>query len=287
MSALAPWLVAGPLLTDGAWGTELQARGLEPGQSPDLWNLAHPDRVESVARGYVEAGSQIILTNTFRANAMALPGVDIVQINRQGVAISRRAAAGRCRVVASVGPVGKMLFSGEVTGEEVAAAFVEQLSGLHQADAILFETMSDIQEARIGVEAARCLGLPILVSFAFDSGRQKDRTMMGATPEQVAAAMQEAGADAVGANCGAGIESFVPLCRRLHAACSLPIWIKPNAGMPEITANGIVYRTSPEWFASHVPALLAAGASFLGGCCGTSPAFIRALAAGWNACATS
>ncbi|MBI4910818.1 MAG: homocysteine S-methyltransferase family protein [Acidobacteria bacterium] len=292
MSGLAEWLKDGPLLTDGAWGTQLQALGLELGQSPDFWNIEFPERVEQVARGYVEAGSQIILTNTFRSNAIALEGADIARLNRQGVAISRRAAAGRCRVVASIGPVGKMLFSGEVSAEQVAAAFVEQIAGLVAAgpDALLLETMSDIEEARIGVESARATGLPVIVSFTFDTGRNRDRTMMGATPEQVASAMQEAGADAVGANCGQGIEHFLPLCRRLRAACSLPIWIKPNAGMPEVTPEGVVYRTVPDWFASHAPALLKAGASFLGGCCGTSPEFIRALASGageWRACATS
>jgi methionine synthase I (cobalamin-dependent) len=182
-------------------------------------------------------------------------------------------------VFASIGPTGKMLLSGEIDSEQVSAAFVAQSRSLAEAgaDALLVETMSDIEEARLAVKAAKSTGLPAIVSFAFDSGKNKDRTMMGATPEAVAAAMAEAGADAVGANCGVGVEQAVPICRRLRAACDLPIWIKPNAGLPTIEGSAIRYRTSAEFFASHYAALREAGAAFLGGCCGSTPDFIRAL----------
>jgi methionine synthase I (cobalamin-dependent) len=269
------------LITDGAWGTELQARGLPPGTMPDTWNLTHPERVEAVARAYVEAGSQVILTNTFRANAIAMQGcpeAELDAINRAGVALSRR-AAGQALVFASIGPTGKMLLSGEIGSEQIAAAFAAQSRSLAAAgaDALLVETMSDIEEARLAAEAARHTGLPVIVSFAFDSGKNKDRTMMGATPEAVAEAMVKAGADAVGANCGVGVEHVVPICRRLRAACDLPLWIKPNAGLPTIEGSAIHYGTSAEFFASHYAALREAGAAFLGGCCGSTPEFIRAL----------
>ena len=117
----------------------------------------------------------------------------------------------------------------------------------------------------------------MIASFAFDSGKNKDRTMMGATPEAVAAAMEEAGASAVGANCGVGVEGAVSLCRRLHASTSLPVWIKPNAGLPTIDGSGLHYTTSAEFFASHFAPLRDAGASFVGACCGSTPEFIRAL----------
>jgi len=278
MSRLNEWLAGGLLITDGAWGTELQARGLPPGTIPDTWNLTHPEKVEEVARAYAEAGSQIILTNTFRANAVAMPCVELDAINRAGVEISRR-AAGQARVFASIGPTGKMLVSGEVSREQLSAAFAAQAKSLAAAgaDALLIETMSDIDEARLAVEAARLTGLPVIVSFAFDSGKKKDRTMMGATPEAVATAMVEAGADAVGANCGVGVELAVDICKRLHAACDLPIWMKPNAGLPSIEGSAVHYATSAEFFASHYAALREAGASFLGGCCGSTPEFIRAL----------
>ena len=280
MGRLDRWLAGGLLITDGAWGTQLQARGLAPGETPDTWNLTHPEQVEAVARAYVEAGSQIILTNTFRANAIATDG-DIEAINRAGVEISKRAAAGRALVFASIGPTGKTLVTGEISAEQASAAFTAQAAGLQAAgaDALLIETMSDIEEARLAVAAARTTGLPVIVSFAFDSGKNRDRTMMGATPEAVAAAMAEAGADAVGSNCGVGVEHAAPSCRRLHAACALPVWIKPNAGLPKLEGGAIRYDTSAEFFASHYAALREAGASFLGACCGSTPDFIRALVA--------
>jgi methionine synthase I (cobalamin-dependent) len=274
-------LADGLLITDGAWGTQLQARGLPPGKTPDIWNLTHPEEVEAVARSYAEAGSQIILTNTFRANSVAMEACSAIEldaINRAGVTLSRR-AAGQALVFASIGPTGKMLLSEEIDSEQVFAAFAAQSASLAAAgaDALLVETMSDIEEARLAVEAARRTGLPVIVSFAFDSGKNKDRTMMGATPEAIATAMVEAGADAVGANCGVGVELAVPICQRLRAACDLPIWIKPNAGMPTMEGTAIHYSTSAEFFASHYGALCEAGASFLGGCCGSTPDFIRAL----------
>jgi methionine synthase I (cobalamin-dependent) len=273
----------GPVLTDGAWGTEFQARGLEAGECPDHWNLTHPDRVEAVARAYVEAGSQVILTNTFRANRLALAAHGLVpqarEINLRGVEISRRAAGDRARVFASLGPSGKLLMMAEVSEDELLEAFTEQAQALAEggADALIFETMSDLAEAQVGVRAARSTRLPVIVSLAFDSGKNLDRTMMGITPETAAEELTAVGADAIGANCGQGIESFAGICQRLHQSTPLPIWIKPNAGLPELTPEGTRYQSAPEAFTRHAPALLAAGASFLGGCCGTSPHFIRAL----------
>ncbi len=284
MASFSDWLQRGVVITDGAWGTRLQELGLEPGAIPDAWNLEHPGRVEQVARDYVEAGSEVILTNTFRANRVALASAGLQDrvrdINRAGVEISRRAASGRARVAASMGPAGKMLMTGEVTPDELEAAFGEQAAALAEggADALLIETMSDLEEARIALRAARSTGLPVIVSFAFDTGRNRDRTMMGVAPEQAAAEMQAAGADAIGANCGAGIERFVALCARL-AACSLPVWIKANAGLPEWRDGRAVYTSEPQPFAAHLAPLVEAGAAFVGGCCGTTPEFIRALAA--------
>jgi len=223
----------------------------------------------------------VILTNTFRANAVAMKdasAAELDEINRAGVAISRR-GAGKARVFASIGPTGKILMSGEISPDQVSAAFAAQARSLAEAgaDALLVETMSEIEEARLAVEAARQTRLPVIVSFAFDSGKNKDRTMMGATPETIAAAMQEAGATAVGANCGVGVERAVAICGRLHAATSLPVWIKPNAGLPTIDSSGLHYATSAEFFASHFAALREAGASFVGACCGSTPEFIGAL----------
>jgi methionine synthase I (cobalamin-dependent) len=281
---LDKWIARKPVLTDGAWGTELQRRGLGVGECPDIWNLENPEAVESVAKAYVEAGSQVILTNTFRSNRITLAAHGLAarvrEINLEGVRISRRAAAGRSGVFASLGPTGKMLMMGETSETEVSEAFREQAQLLADAgaDALIFETMSDLAEARLGVLAALSTQLPVLVSFVFDTGKQKDRTMMGHPPEQVAKEMAEAGAAAVGANCGLGIAECIPICERLHASSSLPVWIKPNAGLPEIVDGLPTYRISPEEYASLVPSVVNAGACFIGGCCGTQPPFIAACA---------
>lgn len=271
------------VITDGAWGTQLQARGLGLGDFPDAWNLSHPERVEEVARAYVEAGSRVILTNTFGANRVRMAEqekpADVGEINRRGVEISRRAAGSKANVFASIGPSGKLLLSGEISPEELSSAFGEQARALAQAgaDALVIETMSDLEEARLAVEAARETILPVVACMVFDSGKEKDRTMMGNTPEQAAEVLTRAGADVIGANCGQGIEGFVTICRRLRAATDRPIWMKPNAGLPAIVDGRAQYATTPAEFAGFVPALLDAGAGFIGGCCGTTPEFISHL----------
>jgi methionine synthase I (cobalamin-dependent) len=241
-------LSAGPVVTDGAWGTQLQAQGLSGGACPDQWNLTHADVVERIPRAYAAAGSQIVLTNTFRANRVSLASYgladQVVEINRRGVEISRAGAGTHARVFASIGPSGKMLIAGEVTEQELAAAFSEQAEALAGAgaDGIVIETMAELEEAELALTAARATGLPV-----------------------------------VGANCGQGIAGYVDICRRMRAVTEKPLWIKANAGTPEVVHGEVVYQTNPEEFAAHGPALLAAGAQFIGGCCGTTPEHIAAL----------
>ncbi|WP_165233667.1 homocysteine S-methyltransferase family protein [Aquisphaera insulae] len=283
------------VITDGAWGTEMQARGLAIGQPGDLWNLERPADVLAVARSYIDSGSHVILTNTFRGNAVALAAIGladrVAEINRRGAEISREAARARpgVRVFGSMGPTGKVLATGEIGPEAVTSAFASQAEALAAGgvDALLFETFSDVEEARLAVRSARPLGLPIVVSFAFDAGKKKDRTMMGVTPEAVGQAMAEEGADAVGANCGAGPDAFPSICRRLGESSGLPVWIKPNAGIPALDAGKAVYTMTPEDFAGHAAPIIEAGARFLGGCCGTSPAFVQALTKALESCASS
>ncbi len=276
-------LAAGPVTTDGAWATQLQQRGLAVGACPDAWNLAQPDVVEQVARAYVEAGSQVILTNTFGANRFILARHDladqVVAINEAGVAISRRGAAGRALVFAAMGPSGVMLLMGETSQEELRAAFAESAEALARAgaDGIVVETMFDPAEAVLAVSAAHDTGLPVVGSMTFGAGANKDRTLMGTTPEQAAGQLLAAGADLVGSNCGQGIAGFVDICRRLHAASARPVWIKANAGLPESHEGKLVYRQTAREFAAFVPALVQAGAGLIGGCCGTTPEFIAAV----------
>jgi len=284
MHALIQQLVAQkPVITDGAWGTELQRQGLDPGESPDNWNLKYPERVEAVGRAYVEAGSRIILTNTFQANRIVLQRHGLAErldeINRAGVEISRRAAEGRAYVFASLGPSGKLLVSAEVSEMELQEVFAEQAEALARAkpNALVIETMSDVEEAKLAVLSCRQTDLPVVACMAFDSGKRKDRTIMGTTPEQAAAVLAAAGADVIGANCGQGIKHYLPLAKRLRAATDRPLWIKANAGSPELAGEGTAYRTTPSQFAEAAPGIIDAGVTFIGGCCGTGPEFIRAL----------
>ncbi len=274
-----------PVITDGAWGTQLQQRGLPVGAAPDPWNLERPEVVAEVARGYVDAGSRIILTNTFGASRIRLERHGMAEaaadINRAGARISVEAAAGKAHVFASVGPTGKMLSMGEVDERELRAAYTEQALALAEGgvDGFVVETMSDLAEAVIAVAAAAATGLPVVACMTYGAGKAGDRTMMGVTPEQAAKELIEAGSAIVGANCGQGPEGMVTVVERLHAAVGQPVWAKPNAGLPRIADGVAVYDQTPEVFADGARALVQAGAGFIGGCCGTHPGFTRALIA--------
>lgn len=275
-------LRGGRRLADGAWGTLLQQRGARPGELVECWNLDRPTEVRAVARAYVEAGARIVLTNTFRANRFVLEREGLADqvsaINAAGARLSRAAAGGGVLVFGSIGPSGKLLMRRDVSPAELADAFGMQARALADGgvDAILCETFFDLDELRIAVEAGRAAGLPVIASMTFDSGADQTRTMMGVRPEQAAAALANAGAGAVGCNCGVGIETCIAIVRRMRAVTALPIWAKPNAGLPQQRAGAVEYLQTPEQFAEHVPALLAAGADVVGGCCGTTPAFIAA-----------
>ncbi|MGC9325593.1 MAG: homocysteine S-methyltransferase family protein [Desulfomonilia bacterium] len=286
---IADLIKDGPVLTDGSWGTQIMKRGLKTGESPDAWNITNPSRVEEVARAYVEAGSRIILTNTFGANRYVLGkfglSEKVCEINIKGVEISKKAAGSRAYVFASMGPSGKLLVTRDVTEDDLKTAFEEQARAIAQAgpDAIVVETMMDVVEARIAASAAVQTGLPVIACLVFDAGKSKDRTMMGNTPEQAVEVLTGVGVDGIGANCGQGIEGFIPICSRMRAVTDLPLWMKANAGLPERVDGQVVYRTTPEEFAASVPELVRAGATFIGGCCGTDEEFIRAIGKALNA----
>jgi 5-methyltetrahydrofolate--homocysteine methyltransferase len=272
--------------TDGAWGTELMKLGGASTELKDLWNLSEPDKVLQVARSYVDAGARIILTNTFSANAITLERHGAAgrsaEVTRAGAAISRQAAGDRALVFGSIGPTGKLVSLKQITAEEAEAAFAEQAAALAAggADAIVIETMSDIAEAQAALRAslAAC-DLPVGVSFTFDAGKEKNRTMMGVTPAQAWKLARDVGASFVGANCGVGIDTYVKVAGEFAACGSeLPIWIKGNAGRPEMDADGSThYRAGPDDFSRAVPELAAVGVRFIGGCCGSTPAHVRAI----------
>ncbi len=280
---LAELINESPVVVDGAWGTQLQARGLPSGETPDGWNLTHADLVEEIPRAYVDAGSRVVLTNTFRGNRLALDAAGladrVIELNREAARISKRAAGERAAVFGSIGPSGKMLCMGEVAADELRDVFLQQASALAAggADGLVVETMADLEEARLAVEAAKSTGLPVVACMCFDSGAENDRTMMGVTPEQAAEQLQAAGADVIGANCGQGIDGYISIAKRFAAATDLPIWIKANAGIPKLVDGDVTYETTAEQFAARAVELREAGVSFIGGCCGTGPEFIRAL----------
>jgi 5-methyltetrahydrofolate--homocysteine methyltransferase len=276
------------ILGDGAMGTELQRAGLEPGTCGELWTLDKPDRIEAIHRAYIQAGSQAIITCSFGANRWVLGRYGLADkveaVNRAAASIARRSAAAGVTVLGDIGPFGGFLRPlGEVEVEEVAEAFEQQALTLLAAgaDGIIIETMSALEEIVAAVGAARRAGARfVIASMAFERrGRSGLRTMMGIAPGEAAKAVVDAGADIVGANCGTslGPSDLVQITATFKQAVDRPVIIQPNAGQPELVDGRAVYRMSPEEFASLIEGVVAAGASVVGGCCGTTPAHIAAV----------
>ena len=274
------------LLSDGAWGTFLQATGLKPGECPELWNVTRRAEVIRIAEAYIEAGSDIIETNSFGGSVFKLSqyglGDRVFELNKAAAAISREVAGDTKYVAGSVGPTGKMLIMGDVTEEELYNAFREQSLGLEAggADIIIIETMSALDEAALAVRAAReNTECTVIVTMTFEGSTDGEyRTMMGVSPAEMVTAMKEAGAHIVGSNCGNGIKDMIGIVREIRRTDSrIPVMIQANAGIPELIDGKTVFRESPEMMASFVPALIEAGANIIGGCCGTTPEHIKAM----------
>jgi 5-methyltetrahydrofolate--homocysteine methyltransferase len=280
------------LVADGALGTQLMKLGLSPGSSTAEWNLLKPDSVRRIAAEYLEAGSEIILTNTFAANRFQLEQHGLTpklkDINRIGASLTREVCGGKALTAGDIGPSGRLFIMGEVTEEELFEAFAEQAAALKEGGAqlLVVETMTDSGEMEIAVRAAAATGLPVVASMTYERSPNGYRTIMGHSPEDAVKAAAAAGACVVGANCGSGIDTYVELASVLRKATDLPVWIKANAGLPELIDGKPAYRMSADTYASYVPKLLEAGVTIIGGCCGTSPEFIRkirACADDWNA----
>jgi 5-methyltetrahydrofolate--homocysteine methyltransferase len=274
------------LVSDGAWGTFLVQKGMRPGECPELWNAEHRNAVLDIARSYVDSGSDIIGTNSFGGSRFKLCHFGLVErlaeLNEAAAAISREAAGADKHVAASIGPTGKFLMTGEVSDEEMYDAFREQALALERggADACCIETMAAIDEAILAVRAAKeNTSLQVICTFTYNQiGEGQYRTMMGVSPTEMAAAILEAGADIIGANCGHGGKQMVGIVRELRAAApAVPIMVQANAGMPVQTEQGVSYPETPAITAGWTPHLLDAGANIIGGCCGTTPAHVRAI----------
>ncbi|MEN4041985.1 MAG: homocysteine S-methyltransferase family protein [Anaerolineaceae bacterium] len=273
------------LVSDGATGTNLQARGLDLGLPGEVWVLERPDEIMRLQRAFIDAGAEILLACTFGGSAMRLEQVGLgermAEVNRTAVQLTRRAVDGRDVLVAgSIGPLGHLLKPlGPLEPEAAQAAYREQARVISDAgvDLLVIETQFDLVEAEAAVRGVRSASsLPLVCSFSFDRGT---RTMMGVRPAQAAAQMEAWGVDVAGINCGRSLEENLVVLQQLRSATKLPIWFKPNAGLPELDSEGRpTYSVSPEAMGSQVYTWLAAGAQVVGGCCGTSPEHLREIA---------
>ncbi len=278
---------SGVLLCDGGLGSALIARGLAQGSAPETWNLSRPDDVVAVHRAYVDAGSMLIHANSFGASPprlaleAALAG-RCAEVNQRAVELARQAAGDRALVAGDIGPTGLLLPPmGENTEGDVFAAIAEQARALAEAgaDLLSIETMYDLREATAAVRAAARTGLPVMASMTFDRKRRGYFSVMGDRVGPSLAALEAAGAAAVGFNCTLSHADMVALVQEAVAATALPVIAQPNAGQPRVTPAGVVYDTTRAAFAHDVAAMAAAGARVIGGCCGTTPEFIRSARA--------
>jgi 5-methyltetrahydrofolate--homocysteine methyltransferase len=280
----------GAFVLDGAMGTQLFARGVEPGHCNDWLNVEQPETVLDVHRAYVEAGSDAIITNTFGANRHALGRHGLsdkaFEINKAGAQVARKAAGEGRYVLGDVGPTGDFLEPlGTLKPDQVREMFAEQVKGLREGgvDGLIIETMTALDELEVAIDAARSAGggLPVLASMSFDKGGAGFRTMMGVDVTTAVSKMLALGVDAVGFNCGtATLDEYVELSRAYAAAAQgkVPIFAEPNAGKPELVDGQAVYRVTPEEFATACRRILDAGIHILGGCCGSTPDHIGAVA---------
>ena len=275
------------LISDGATGTFLQQHGLEPGGCPEEFNASRPEVVRGMARQYFEAGSDMALTNSFGGSVFMQKkygyGERVVEFNRLAAEHARSQAPEGRFVVGSVGPTGEFLEPlGPVSEREMYDAFVEQVKALEDggADGVVVETMTAVEEATLAVRAAReNTSLVVMATMVFDKGPRGFFTMMGVTPERAVHAMQEAGAHVVGSNCGNGIDNMVDIARRMRTETDSFLLIHSNAGIPAMREGQIIYPESPEYMAERFQELADIGVNIIGGCCGTGPEHIRALAA--------
>jgi len=276
------------ILADGAMGTSLFAEGLQFGDPPEVWNLSHPDVVRRIHRAYLDAGSRILMTNTFGGNRLRL-GLHrlegrVAELNRTAAILLRSevdAAGGNALVAGDIGPSGAIMAPvGTLNEDEAIDVFAEQAAALVAGgvDLIWIETMSDLAEMKAAIAGVRRVApeIPLITTMTFDT---RGYTMMGVSPEQAARALWSWGADAIGGNCGNGPDELIPVVAKMRAAVPEALLVaKSNAGMPELVDMRAVYRAEPSAFAAQALEMRDAGATIVGGCCGTTAAHLAAIA---------
>jgi 5-methyltetrahydrofolate--homocysteine methyltransferase len=274
------------IVGDGALGTLLMQRGLKTGEPPEIVNLKNPQHLEEIASLYIEAGAEIITTNSFGASSLKLQHFfldkEVEQINRRAVEAARKASGDRAYVAGSVGPTGKLLQPfGSTTPEEIFKSFREQIGILISGgiDMVCIETMTDLAEAELAVNAARSLDtdIPVMSTVTYEKRPKGFFTLMGSSIRESAEKLKKAGADIVGSNCGNGSESMVRIAREFMQHSQLPIAIQSNAGLPVHSEKGLSYPETPDFVAASVAKMLGYGVQIVGGCCGTGLDHIRAI----------
>ena len=273
----------GPFFLDGGMGTLLQAEGLKPGEAPETWNLTHPDKITAIHRAYYEAGTNMVATNTFGVHPQRYDRDTCEKMIRAAVACAEQArkeadCSHEMFIGMDIGPCGKLLKPlGPLDFEEAVSGFAEviRIGASCGVDCIFLETMNDGAETRAALLAAKenC-DLPVLVSNAYGAD---GKLMTGGSPESVAAMLEGLGADAVGVNCSLGPDALAPIVERYLAAASVPVLMKPNAGLPQEKDGKTFYNVLPDAFSAQIAALVPKGLRIMGGCCGTTPAYIAAL----------
>ena len=274
------------LVSDGAIGSLLFEKGLNPGDCPERFNLKHPEVLAEIAQAYLQAGADIIQTNTFGASPLKLSDYNLddktEEINQTAVEIIKQVVDSKALVSGSIGPTGKMLLPyGDIEPAAMKENYKRQIDILIESgvDLLCIETMTDLNEAVIAIQSAREISqnIPIISTMTFDVIPQGCVTIMGNRIPEVCAKLEEVGANVIGSNCGNGTKNMITIAKEFIANTQLPVIIQSNAGIPAIIDDQVVYQETPEEFADFTKILLELGVSIIGGCCGTTPDHIRAI----------